>query len=178
LPLCLCLAGCLGSERGPVSSSLPPPDFYADRPGPSGAPALPEDIAALAADTPSLSAAETLDAADAAALREKLKMDAVESVAPDCTLPERFDKHEKLAWEFSDGQTRLGVDAAGLGSMHVTGFRVQLTYRFQPQSEAQKKCRYPSPVQGFAGSIYNELFLRHKNTVWDNLDDRGLSFWK
>lgn len=96
----------------------------------------------------------------------------------DCSMGDRFDRDMTLAYDFEDGQTRLGLDVDGLSidSMEVSQVTIEFRYRFEPVKARKERCRYASPVQGLVGSVYNELFVRDRQTIWSELEDRGIDF--
>lgn len=86
-----------------------------------------------------------------------------------CSLGDRFDRGEVIAYEWD--RSRLGVDVDGLnmGGSSMDAVKLQYTLRLQRERSAEQACRYPSAWQGIAGSAYNELFLREEDTVWQEL---------
>lgn len=86
-----------------------------------------------------------------------------------CSLGDRFDRGEVIAYEWD--RSRLGVDVDGLnmGGGAVDAVKLEYTLRLQHERSSEQACRYPSPWQGIAGSAYNELFLRQEDTVWQEL---------
>ncbi len=97
-----------------------------------------------------------------------------------CRIKDRFDRKMLLAYEFDDDQSRLGFDVDGVGfdNMNIEQVRFEFNYKFSPGKTKKQKCRYRSSFQGIAGSAYNELFIRDKDTIWTELDERGLSWWR
>ena len=99
------------------------------------------------------------------------------SGAASCRLQDRFDRREVIAYNFADGQSRLGlklgVDGFSLsdaGRFSVTEAKLTFRYRFEPLKKGREKCLYESPWQGLAGSGYNELVQREEHTVYEALD--------
>ncbi|MCB1681237.1 MAG: hypothetical protein KDI61_02645 [Alphaproteobacteria bacterium] len=90
-----------------------------------------------------------------------------EQASKGCSLRDRFDRGEALAYEWD--RNRLGVDLKGVGGSGMDGVKLQYTLRLQHAKSSQQACRYASPWQGIAGSVYNEFFLRQDDTVWDEL---------
>lgn len=86
-----------------------------------------------------------------------------------CSLGDRFDRGEVIAYEWD--RSRLGVDVDGLnmGGGGMDAVKLQYTLRLQHERSSEQACRYPSAWQGIAGSAYNELFLRQEDTVWQEL---------
>lgn len=86
-----------------------------------------------------------------------------------CSLGDRFDRGEVIAYEWD--RSRLGVDVDGLnmGGGSEDAVKLQYTLRLQHERSSAQACRYPSAWQGIAGSVYNELFLREEDTVWQEL---------
>lgn len=108
--------------------------------------------------------------------------DAAAAVPADCSLGDRFDRTNALAYDFGGGQSRMGLSLRGVGLKTLTDFEMesvtlQFRYRLQPIPGRKEKCRYRSGWQGLGGSAYNELFRRENDTVWRALGDRGLDFW-
>lgn len=93
-----------------------------------------------------------------------------------CSLRDRFDRDGALAYNFSDGQSRLSLHMdmgnVGFGGVEVDKVMIKFRYKFQDGVSSRKeRCRYPSGFQGLIGSGYNEFFLRKNDTVWDALRD-------
>lgn len=97
----------------------------------------------------------------------------------DCSIGDRFDRDMTLAYNFRDGQSRLGLDVDGLSydSLKVEAVKLEFRYRFSPGKTKKEKCRYESGFQGLVGSAYNEFVRREHNTIWNDIEDRGLNFW-
>ena len=103
----------------------------------------------------------------------------------DCSLGDRFDRSADLAYDFSDGKSRLaldldveGLDWDSVGSFEVNEVMLRYRFRFQGGQKPDERCRVASPLQGLIGSVYNELTQREGDTVWKELDDRGAFFWR
>lgn len=95
-----------------------------------------------------------------------------------CRLKDRFDRKELIAYNFSDGKTRVGLkmDMDGFslsdaGNFDVEEIKLNFRYRFQPIKKRKEKCLYESSWQGLFGSGYNEFYLREEQTVYEELDD-------
>jgi len=97
----------------------------------------------------------------------------------ECSIGDRFDRDLTLAYNFSDGQTRLGLDIDGLSydSLNIEAVKLEFRYRFSAGKAKKEKCRYESGFQGLVGSAYNEFVRREHNTIWNDIEDRGLNFW-
>lgn len=97
----------------------------------------------------------------------------------DCSIGDRFDRGTTLAYNFSDGRSRLGLDIDGLSydSFKVEAVKLKFRYRFSAGKTKKEKCRYESGFQGLVGSAYNEFVRREHNTIWNDIEDRGLNFW-
>jgi len=94
-----------------------------------------------------------------------------------CSLRDRFDKDSVVAYNFSDGQSKLALHM-NMGSMGFNGVEVdkvelKFHFRLQPIKTHDEKCRYPSNFQGLVGSGYHEFIERQHNTVWDNIRDQN-----
>ncbi len=94
-----------------------------------------------------------------------------------CSLRDRFDRKEAIAYNFSDGQSRvglrLGIDGIGLSNpadIRLEEVKVNFRYRFQPIKKKREHCLYDSPWQGTAASAYNELFVRENHTIYEEID--------
>ncbi len=94
-----------------------------------------------------------------------------------CRLKDRFDRKELVAYNFSDGQSRVGLRLAmdgfslsDAGSFDVRSAGLNFRYRFQAIKKRKEKCLYKSSWQGFLGSGYNEFFVREEQTVLETLD--------
>lgn len=95
-----------------------------------------------------------------------------------CKIKDRFDRKDMIAYNFSDGQSKVGLklDVDGFSLSDVGDFDVQTVainfrYRFQPIRKKKEKCLYRSSWQGLIGSGYNEFFVREDQTVYDALDE-------
>lgn len=127
-------------------------------------------------------------------VRIRLGLGRDESKAMGCNLTNRFDRSAALAYNFDDHQSRvslhLSLDGPSLSNPGNVGFNsvmVRYTHKFQKPAkrkgatgptyveEGHKGCLYPSKVQGFLGSAFNEMFLRTNYTILDELKDRGLN---
>ena len=102
-----------------------------------------------------------------------------------CSLGDRFDNKETLAYDFAGGRSRVGLkldmDGPSLSNptrMQVNGVMFTFRRKLQPVQDKKAKCRYDSAWQGFAGSVYNEMVLREDKTIWHELEDRGVDFWR
>lgn len=163
----LFLCGCGTVEYVDESNRLPPPTFTSaspmnDSPYLEVAPASGEIVS-----TPS----EAWRAM--AALKPQAGL-----ITAGCRLQDRFDRESLIAYEFMDGQARIGLnlklDSGGIanpGKMEMKSAMIKFRYRFQEGKQGKEKCRYNSPVQGLVGSAFNELHERKDNTVWQALQD-------
>lgn len=100
-----------------------------------------------------------------------------------CKIKDRFDRKDTIAYNFSDGQSRLAfkLNMEGPSLFNPTNFEfkgamLRFTYKLQPETKRKGHCLYSSPVQGLVGSVYNEMFNREYDTVWHELRARGLDF--
>ena len=94
------------------------------------------------------------------------------AVPKGCSLRSRFDRRSAISYNFSDqSQLALHMDIGGVGFSGVELDKVMMKfhYKFQPIKSRKERCLYPSAFQGVVGSGYNELMVRQKNTVWDEL---------
>lgn len=105
-----------------------------------------------------------------------------ESKALGCDMGDRFDRGAALAYTFDNKKSRvslhLSVDGPSFSdpsNLELNSFVLRFTHKFQkPSKSEEKKCLFPSKVQGLFGSVYNEFFIRDKYTILDELKDRGL----
>lgn len=103
-----------------------------------------------------------------------------DAVPAGCDLGDRFDNDHALAYNFSDGQSRIGLGLdmdSGFHGVQFNAVRVEFRFKLQPIKSRKEKCHYNSQWQGLVGSSYNEFFLRRNNTIWREISDRGLDFW-
>ena len=104
-----------------------------------------------------------------------VSLDAEPTNTQGCTMGDRFDREGVLAYNFSDGQSRLALhmtlDDVGLSGAEVERAMIRFTYKFQAIPHRKERCRYKSQWQGLIGSGYNEFFQRKTNTVWQELRD-------
>ena len=171
------LTACLGSGGRYNSASAPPPSF------------TPTNYQSTGVDAGSIMQAQTLPIETRQAMTDAQKAafssgtgagagGVKEEYSSNCSMGDRFDRKETLAYNFSDNQTRLGLKVSTSGATAFKGFKLQLTYKFDKPGHTSKKCKFSSPYQGLVGSAYNELFLRQKDTIWNDLSDRGADFWR
>jgi hypothetical protein len=94
-----------------------------------------------------------------------------------CSIKDRFDRKAAVAYNFDDRKSRLALHLdmgdTGFGGIEVDKVMVKYTYKFQDIPHRKDKCKYPSGFQGWAGSIYNEFFVRQNDTVWDQLREEN-----
>ena len=108
-------------------------------------------------------------------VEEAAKRLALSKSEPDkggCRLKDRFDRKALIAYEWSRNRLALDMDGGGIGLAgvkKVQGVHVDYTLHFQPEKTKAQRCRYHSSWQGMIGSGYNELFVRDKDTVWQQL---------
>lgn len=100
--------------------------------------------------------------------RERVALSAG-AAEPNCSLGDRFDRGEVLAYEWDRSRLGVNVDGVNMDGDGEQAVRVSYTMRLQPGKTEDQRCRYPSAWQGIAGSAYNELVKRDQNTVWDQL---------
>ena len=89
-----------------------------------------------------------------------------------CSIKDRIDRDAVVAYQW--GQNRVGLRVRGLDIVGGEGIdQVKLEYklRLQPHKTRKEKCRYQSNWQGIIGTGYNEMFVREKDTVWDQIDE-------
>jgi hypothetical protein len=114
----------------------------------------------------------------------KISFDAPDKNAPrlphGCSIKERFDRTSVLAYNFSDRKSRLSLhmDIDGIGlknpaNIEVEGMMLKFRYKFQPIKDRKEACLYPSGWQGWGGSVYNEFFVREKDTIREELMDKN-----
>lgn len=101
-----------------------------------------------------------------------------------CSIKDRFDRGATLAYNFSDGQSRLefkldgkGPSLSDPGRMEFKGVALRFRYQLQDIKKPKEHCLYNSPVQGLVGTIYHELVDREQDTVVQELKVRALEFW-
>ena len=90
---------------------------------------------------------------------ETSKKAAAAPMALDCSIKDRFDRDDLVAYEW--GQNRLGFDVDGIGltDMDLEAVRVTFSMNLQPIKTKKQKCRGGSAWQGMVGSGYNELVV-------------------
>lgn len=100
-----------------------------------------------------------------------------------CSLKNRFDRSSTLAYHFANQQSRLqlnlDVDGPKLSDpsrLVLEGVSLRFTHKFQAIPTAKEKCRYASPVQGIFGSLYNEIYLRDTDTVFEEIEKKFQDF--
>ena len=102
-----------------------------------------------------------------------------------CSLGDRFDRGSDLALMMNEGHSRLGLDVElegmeldNAGQFEVQGFMLRFDHKFQKGRFKNTACLYPAAVQGLVGSVYNELWRREDGHVLNELEDKGLFFWR
>jgi hypothetical protein len=118
--------------------------------------------------------------------KQRLGLSLSEASSLGCGFRDRFDRKAALAYNFSGDQDRLalhmsihGPSLSDPGRLEVNNLMIRFTHKFQKPAKSEnpkRKCLFPSPYQGMAGSVYNELFVRDNFTVWDELSNRGVDF--
>lgn len=88
--------------------------------------------------------------------------------AQECEIRHRFDRSSALAYNFSNHKSQLALKL-DLDKTDVKGTMLRFTHKFQPLKNKREHCLYPSRVQGLLGSVYNEMFRRENDTVWQRL---------
>ena len=94
-----------------------------------------------------------------------------------CRLKDRFDRGELIAYNFADGQSRVGLKVSSkgfklkdAGNFEIQKVGLRFRYRFQDIKKKRERCLYESAWQGLMGSGYNELYRRENDTVYQELD--------
>lgn len=165
LAVCFILTGC-SSDRAHYA---PPPPEYRHPPATDYAAYQLQDIAPSAFSTTGVSADERAALDQRRAALSNLK---------GCKVQDRFDRDSALAYNFSDGQSRLALHMDVDGMTEVDEVMLRYRFKFQPDKDKKARCRYTSSFQGLAGSVYNEFVRRDDDTVWDHLEERGLDEWE
>ena len=89
-----------------------------------------------------------------------------------CHTQDRFDSKSTLAYYSEDHKKRLSLHTGGL-SEAVVRFSVKLPSGNKVEKEDPAvACLYPSRVQGFLGSVYNEMYRRDGKNALDEAADR------
>ncbi len=102
-----------------------------------------------------------------------------QSGAPQCSVGDRFDSRNTLAFDMGGGK-RLGlnmdVDMENMVRPSLNKMKVEFRMKFGgPDKDKKSACRYDSQLQGLAGSAFNEIFRRRDNTIWGELEDYGVN---
>lgn len=172
--IALALAGCSHSDESAQFSMAPPPpafDLVSDAQpyGPphimafSGQPVVfPSNITLSDVGMPGQDAEYY---AQQTALRESTTEN------KKCSIKDRIDRDAVLAYQW--GQNRVGLRVRGLniGGEGIDQVKLEYKLRLQPHKTRKEKCRYESNWQGVIGTSYNEMFVREKDTVWDQIDE-------
>jgi hypothetical protein len=87
-----------------------------------------------------------------------------------CSIKDRFDRDEVLAYTWGDNRLGMDVDGLGFSNFEMEQIKVQYRLKLQPYKNRKERCRYPSQWQGLVGTGYNELFVRETDTVWQELE--------
>lgn len=110
----------------------------------------------------------------------KLGLSEDASKALGCKFTDRFDTGSFASYRFSDQQSllslHLSMDGPSLSDpsrLQLNSVMLRYTHKFsKPPQSRRDRCRFPSNFQGFAGSTYNELFVRDNYPVWKELKSR------
>lgn len=101
-----------------------------------------------------------------------------DSATEHCRLKDRFDRKELIAYNFADGQSRLGlkmgVDGFSLsdaGNFSFEEIELRFRYRLQKYKKKHERCLYNSSWQGLVGSGYNEFYGREEKIIYRELDE-------
>ncbi len=93
-----------------------------------------------------------------------------QSITKRCSMKQRFDRKDLVAYEWNNNRLGFDIDGVGLGSISLDGGMLVYKMKLQAIKPKKSNCRYKSGFQGLVGSGYNEFFRREGNTVWHELD--------
>ncbi len=177
LAMAFCLAGCADTTFQEPDTRALAPFFFANKDNPKNSGELYlENERDVFRPMEELNIAEREDKLEIER-KEALGIAPQEAAVPaGCSLKDRFDRTAALAYNFDDQQTRLSLHLsgdAGFGGFDMEKVMVKYTYKLQPISHRKEKCKYASHWQGLIPSVYHELYVRQKNTVWDQLRDEN-----
>ncbi len=89
-----------------------------------------------------------------------------------CRVKDRLDRKASLSYQWGDNRLEFKLRGdVGLSGAEFKGVKFYYRLALQPKKDKKAHCRYDSRWQGVAGSLYNELFLREENTLYDNYDE-------
>lgn len=86
-----------------------------------------------------------------------------------CSIRDRFDRDALVAYQWGRNRIALDIDGLNWQSRQLEEIKLEYKLRLQDYKTRKEKCRYESGWQGMIGSGYNELFLRDKDTVYDQI---------
>ncbi len=86
-----------------------------------------------------------------------------------CRIKDRFDRKAVLAYEWGYKRIALDIDGVNLNGSSNKGIKLEYKMNLQRKKNKMQKCRYKSKWQGLLGSGYNEVFVREKDTMWEEL---------
>ena len=176
IALTVCLGGCAGDVGfNDHRSRAPAPFAFLDNKPLTGGEAYLENEQDVYRPMGELDLAQAYDTEQ----RQRAGFSPEEPSLPvNCSLGDRFDREALVAYNFSDGQSRLSLnmktDDIGLGGVEVEQVMLRFKYKLQPIPHRKYACKYPSGFQGLIGSGYNEFVRRERNTVWQELRDNSL----
>ncbi len=158
------LTGC-ASDSESIALAPSPPKFDPNAPR--------EEITEIALET-AIGAGQGLGTHGVrdASLTEGVKTAMRQDVIPKrCRIQDRFDRKALIAYEWG-GRSRLGLDIDGLSydNYEIEKVKVEYRLRFSAYKTSKERCRYASKWQGILGTGYNELFLREKDTIWEEIN--------
>ncbi len=117
-------------------------------------------------------------------IRDAQQKAVLNAVPQGCSIRDRFDNSALVAWRFNDNRSRVGLklkmDGPSLsdpGNFEFKAVTIRFTHQLQKTPHKKERCLYAAPLQGVVGSLYNELYVREDNTVWQELRARDLDFW-
>lgn len=87
-----------------------------------------------------------------------------------CSIKDRFDRDEVLAYTWGDNRLGMDVDGLSFSNFEMEQVKLQYSLKLQPYKSRKERCRYPSQWQGLVGTGYNEMFVRETDTVWQELE--------
>lgn len=86
-----------------------------------------------------------------------------------CRIKDRFDTKSALSFTSEDGRKTFALNMKTNG-LEFNKAMLRLTYRFgEIRPDKRAHCRYTSPIQGLAPSVYRELVVRKDDTVWSQI---------
>jgi hypothetical protein len=169
----LVLAGCSHStESAQFSMAPPPPAFDPAAEAQFGPPHITAFSGQSIAFPSTITLSDTgMPGQDAEYYAQRAALTSSTAETKKCSIKDRFDRDALVAYQWRQNRLGLRVKGINMEDQGIEEIKFEYKLRLQPHKTRKERCRYESGWQGLIGSGYNEMFLREKDTIWNQLDD-------